>query len=83
MSAMSVDASKKLPIMNRLKHPRRRRGFFIGLVASSILSPLWRFRMAAGYSEGVLGARLYARQKINLGLNDQETRCPDSYFTVE
>lgn len=83
MTTMRVEENRKPPIKNRLKHPRRRRGFFIGLVISSILSQLCSFRMEDGYSEGVLGARLYACQKMNLGINDQETRCPDSCFTVE
>ncbi len=53
---MRVEENRKLPIKNRLRHPRRRRGFFIGLVISSILSPLCSFRKEDGYSEGVLGA---------------------------
>lgn len=77
-----VEENRKPPIKNRLKHPRRGRGFFIGLVISSMLSPLCSFRMEAGYSEGVLGARFHARQRMNLGVNDKETRWCDSWFVV-
>ncbi len=56
-TTMRVEENRKLPIKNRLRHPRRRRGFFIGLVISSMLFSLWLFRITTGYSEGVLGAR--------------------------
>ncbi len=49
MTTMRVEENRKLPIKNRLKHPRRRRGFFIGLVISSMLCPLWRFSKQDGY----------------------------------
>lgn len=73
---MSVDASKKLPIKNRLKRLRRRRGFFIGLVISSMLSPLCSFRVEDGYSEGVLGVRFYAYQRMDMGLRTKRLGAP-------
>ena len=65
---MSVDASKKLPIMNRLRRLRRWRGFTFSLVFSSIQLSLCNHFRSTGYSEGVLGARFYARQGFKLGL---------------
>jgi len=73
---MSVDASKKLPIKNRLKRLRRWRGFTLSPLFSSMQLSLCSHFHSTGYSEGVLGVRFYAYQRMDMGLRTKRLGAP-------